>query len=127
VSDQASRFRIVGGTDTDEQPPELKGGRCRECGTFYEPGTLICPNCKASLVAKPKKPRAKRPPLKDQMRAFKCTPCSEEVGNDQHKLVQVMMQPFEANGKIVAGGLWWACARCLKPYFMIRLYGVDKK
>jgi hypothetical protein len=106
MTDTASRFRIVGGTDfeREQQPPASQ--------------TLA--------TNKPKKP-TKRPPLKDQIRPFKCTPCSEEIGTEQHKLIQLMTQPFEANGKIVGGGLWWACARCKKPYFLIRLYGVDKK
>jgi hypothetical protein len=124
MADNASRFRVVGGIDTDQ--PELKGRRCRECDVFYDPGTTICPNCKASLAKKPKK-KTKRPPLKDQLRAFKCTPCSEEVGVEQDAMIQMLHQPYEANGKLVGGALWWACARCKKPYFLIRLYGVDKK
>jgi hypothetical protein len=31
--------------------------------------------------------------------------------------------PYEANGKLVAGHLWWACARCLTPHFEIKMYG----
>jgi hypothetical protein len=38
--------------------------------------------------------------------AFRCTPCSEETGIDQHKLVQVVTNPHEANSKLVAGHDW---------------------
>jgi hypothetical protein len=101
MTDSPSRLRVVGGTDA-------------------EPVEAPAP--------KPKKPRKKRTvPMKDQLVAFKCTPCTEETGVDNTKLVQVITAPFEANGKLVAGHLWWACARCLKPYFQIKMYGTPKK
>jgi hypothetical protein len=96
MTDGPARLRIVGGLDT-------------------EPEGVPAP--------KPKKPRKKRPPMKDQLTAFKCTPCTEEIGVDNTMLVQVIRTPHEANGKLVAGHLWWACARCLKPYYQIRMYG----
>jgi hypothetical protein len=37
----------------------------------------------------------------------------------QTKLVQVITNPHEANGKLVAGTLWWACARCLTQMFVL--------
>jgi hypothetical protein len=75
------------------------------------------------VVNKAKKPRAKRPAMKDQLTPFYCAACSEEQGYLQHQMVQVLRNPHEANGKLVAGSLWWACARCLKPYYRIREFG----
>ena len=91
-----SRFRVVGGTETEQ--PE-------------------------AAPTKVKKPRAKRPPMKDQLTPWHCAECTEEMGFEQHRMVQVLCNPHEANGKLVAGGLWWACARCLKPYYQIRMFG----
>jgi hypothetical protein len=99
MTDGPARLRVVGGLDTE---PE------------------IAPTPKA------KKPRKRHVPMKDQLVRFKCTPCSEAAGIDHTKLVQVMSTPYEANGKLVAGHLWWACARCLQPYFQIRMYGPKK-
>jgi hypothetical protein len=45
------------------------------------------------------------------------------MGFEQHQMVQVLRDPHEANGKLVAGSLWWACARCLKTYYRIRTFG----
>jgi hypothetical protein len=100
MKDEATRFRVVGGTDVEESRLEAN---------------------QSPAKAAPKK-RAKRPPMKDQMIPFKCGPCSEELGGTQHTLVQLMTQPFEVNGKIIAGGLWWACSRCMKPYYQIRTF-----
>jgi DNA-directed RNA polymerase subunit RPC12/RpoP len=61
--------------------------------------------------------------MKDTLKAFKCAKCSEELGHDYHQMVQVLRNPHEANGKLAAGSLWWACARCQKPYYLIRLLG----
>jgi len=98
--DGPARLRITGGLDTEHQ---------------------VAPGAKA------KKPRKKRPPMKDQLVRFKCTPCSEETGVEQSTMVQVLRTPHEANGKLIAGHLWWACARCLAPYYQIRMYGTPKK
>ena len=42
-------------------------------------------------------------------------------------MIQVLRTPHEANGKLIAGHLWWACARCLAPYYQIRMYGKPQK
>ena len=98
-----SRFRVVGGTETEQQPeaaPEIEA------------------------FAKARKPRGKRPPMKDQLTRFHCAECTAEMmGFEQHQMVQVLRDPHEANGKLVAGSLWWACARCLKPVYRIREFG----
>jgi hypothetical protein len=99
MTDGPARLRIVGGIDTE---PE------------------VAPTPKART----KRPR--RVAMKDQLVPFKCTACAEETGVDHTLLVQVVSTPHEANGKLVAGHLWWACARCLKPYFQIRMYGPKK-
>jgi hypothetical protein len=82
MTDGPARLRVVGGTDAE---PEV------------------------APAPKPKKPRKKRPPITNQLVPFKCTPCTEESGVDQTLLVQVIATPHEANGKLVAGHLWWAC------------------
>ena len=99
-----SRFRVVGGTEAEQQP---------------EPSPPV-------VVNKPKKPRTKRPAMKGQLTAFHCAACSEEMGYLQHQMVQVLRNPHEADGKLVAGSPWWACARCLKPYHQVREFG-DKR
>jgi hypothetical protein len=96
MTDGPARLRIAGGLDT-------------------EPEVVPAPEVKR------KRPR--KVPMKDQLVAFKCAPCTEETGVDQTKLVQVVTNPHEANGKLVAGHLWWACARCLTLYYQIRMYG----
>ena len=106
-----SRFRVVGGTDA-EQPIDTitdltSGGRNM-----------------GGPQAKPRKPRAKRPPMKDQLTPWHCAACTEEMlGFEQHKMVQILRNPHEANGKLICGSLWWACARCLKPVYLIREFG----
>jgi hypothetical protein len=65
--------------------------------------------------------------MKDVLKAFKCSQCSEETGMVSHQMVQVLRNPHEANGKLIAGSLWWACARCLTPYYLIREFGAKKK
>jgi hypothetical protein len=92
-----SRLRVVGGMDTEPEP-EAK-------------------------PTKAKKPRKRTVPMKDQLQRWHCAPCSEEMGYEQHQMVQVLRDPYEANGKLVGGGLWWACARCMKPQYLIRLFG----
>ena len=64
-----------------------------------------------------------RQPMRNTLKAFKCSNCTDETGMIAHTLVQVLREPHEANGKLVAGSLWWACARCLKPYYRIRTFG----
>jgi hypothetical protein len=99
-----SRFRVVGGTETEQQPE-------------------VAPDAPAKV----KKPRAKRPPMKDQLTPWHCAECTAEMmGHYQHQMVQVLRAPHEANGKLVAGSLWWACARCLTPVYRIREFG-DKR
>ena len=95
-----SRFRVVGGTETEQQP---------------EAAPVV--------VNKAKKPRTKRPPMKDQLTPWHCAACTEEMGFYQHKMVQVLLNPHEANGKLICGSLWWGCARCHKPVYRIREFG----
>ena len=97
-----SRFRVVGGTETEQQP---------------EPAPA------SMALTKAKKPRCKRPPMKDQLTPWHCAECTEEMGFYQHQMVQVLRDPHEANGKLICGSLWWACARCLKPVYRIREFG----
>jgi hypothetical protein len=96
MTDSGTRFSVVGGTDVAPEP---------------EP------------TPKVKKSRPRRVPMKDQLIPFRCTKCSEELGYDYDQMVQVLRNPHEANGKLVAGGLWWACDRCRTPYYLIRLFG----
>jgi hypothetical protein len=101
-----SRFRVVGGTETD-QP---------EAAPAFD-GAVTKPS-------KPRKPRAKRPPMKDQLTPWHCAACTEEqLGFEQHKMVQILRAPHEANGKLICGSIWWACARCLKPVYLVREFG----
>ena len=52
-----SRFRVVGGTETEQSlDPDFK------------------------TPAKAKKPRGKRPPMKDQLTPWHCAECTEEMG-----------------------------------------------
>ena len=90
----------VGGTETEQQP---------------EAAPVV--------VNKAKKPRTKRPPMKDQLTPWHCAACTEEMGFYQHKMVQVLLNPHEANGKLICGSLWWGCARCHKPVYRIREFG----
>lgn len=51
--------------------------------------------------------------------------CSECTAADPHglpvgDLVQIMTAVHEMDGQIVAGQLWWACSRCMRPKFHIR-------
>ena len=104
-----SRFRVVGGTETEQQP---------------EPTSVIEALTK---VKKPRKARTKRPPMKDQLTPWHCAACTEEqLGFEQHKMVQILRAPHEANGKLICGSIWWACARCLKPVYLVREFG-DKR
>src|SRR5262245_58279938 len=48
-------------------------------------------------------------PKRKTLSAFQCTACTERPGVVAHTLVQVLRTPHEANGKLVAGSLWWAC------------------
>ena len=75
-----SRFRVVGGTETEQQP---------EAAPTFD-GAVTKPT-------KPRKPRAKRPPMKDQLTPWHCAACTEEMGFEQHKMVQVLLNPHEAN------------------------------
>jgi hypothetical protein len=105
MSEQPTRLRVVGGTDAD----------------------LLKQFEEKLEAAKPKPRRAPRKvPMKDQLIPFRCTRCVEETGLDDTQMVQVLRNPHEANGKLIAGSLWWACARCLTPYYMIKQFG-DKK
>jgi hypothetical protein len=61
--------------------------------------------------------------MKDQLTRWHCAECTAELGYMQHQMVQVLRDPHEPNGKLVAGSLWWACARCLKSYYRIRTFG----
>src|SRR5215211_7626420 len=81
----------------------------------------------AAPTPKAKRRRPRQVPMKDQLVPFKCTKCSEEAGFDNTMLVQVVRTPHEANGKLVAGHLWWACARCLTPYYRIKMYGAPNR
>ena len=60
--------------------------------------------------------------MRNTLKAFKCSNCTDETGMMAHTLVQVLREPHEANGKLVAGSLWWACARCLTAYYRIRTF-----
>ena len=51
-----SRFRVVGGTETEQQP---------------EAAPVV--------VNKAKKPRTKRPPMKDQLTPWHCAECTENL------------------------------------------------
>jgi hypothetical protein len=65
--------------------------------------------------------------MKDQLTPWHCAECTEEnMGHYQHKMVQVLRAPHEANGKLICGSLWWACARCLKPVYHIREFGAKR-
>ena len=97
-----SRFRVVGGTESEQPDP----------APAFD-GT----------VTKPSKPRCKCPPMKDQLTPWHCAECTEEMGFYQHKMVQVLRNPHEANGKLTCGSLWWGCARCHKPVYRIREFG----
>ena len=33
--------------------------------------------------------------------------------------MQVVRNPHELDGKLMHGGLWWACARCLVPVYYV--------
>jgi len=48
------------------------------------------------------------------------------MGFEQHQMVQVLRDPHEANGKLVAGSLWWACARCQLAIYRIREFGAKR-
>lgn len=96
------RLRVVGGTETEPT----------EDGQPFD-----------GAVTKPTRAPRKRPAMKDQLTPWHCAACTEETGMYQHQMVQVLRDPHEANGKLVAGSLWWACARCLKTYYRIRTFG----
>ena len=66
---------------------------------------------------------AQQHPTRKTLSAFECTTCTEKLGIAAHTMVQVLRTPHEANGKLVAGSLWWACGRCLRPYYYIRTLG----
>ncbi|HEX2462650.1 MAG TPA: hypothetical protein VHJ58_21095, partial [Vicinamibacterales bacterium] len=54
---------------------------------------------------------ASQGPMRKTLSAFKCTKCTEELGLMAHTMVQVLRNPHEAKGKLIAGSLWWACGR----------------
>jgi hypothetical protein len=105
-----SRLIVVGGTDVETLPVE---------------GDTVVLTGAAAEAFKQRKPR-KRPPMKDQLTRWHCAECTAELGYMQHQMVQVLRDPHEANGKLVAGSLWWACARCQLAIYRIREFG-DKR
>ena len=59
-----------------------------------------------------------------QLTPWHCAECTDEqLGFYQHQMVQVLRSPHEANGKLICGSIWWACARCLKPVYLVREFG----
>jgi hypothetical protein len=72
------------GTETEQQP---------------DPAPAI-----NAAVTKVKKPRAKRPAMKDQLTPWHCAECTEEMGFYQHQMVQVLRSPHEANGPCASSG-----------------------
>lgn len=57
-----------------------------------------------------------RQPMRNTLKAFKCSNCTDEIGMMAHTLVQVLREPHEANGKLVAGSSWAAAFTANLPH-----------
>ena len=54
-----------------------------------------------------------------RVKPHKCGPCSKRLRYEYSALVQGLLAPHEADGKLIGGQYWWLCAKCNRPYYFI--------
>jgi hypothetical protein len=54
------------------------------------------------------------------LRAYRCSPCSNALAHPFGLLVQYRVGAVEENGRRTSGALCWSCPRCFTSKFKIR-------
>lgn len=65
----------------------------------------------------------------ERLRLHACSPCTDATGTTFSLLVQLRLNAVEVRSpkgsRLKGGTLHWCCARCFRPYYLIKTYPSD--